>query len=260
MMPQEAVRRLIAQAAAAAPRSQQIDMGPSEAGEPCARRLAYKIIDWRKPGRDLDPWAAVQGTAIHAWLAEVFRGENRRLGRERYLVEQRVHPADGAELGLPGELAGCADLFDRDTGLVTDWKLTSPDQLRHYAAAGPGQKYRTQAHLYGRGLANAGEHVRDVSIVFLPRATFLDGLHVWSEPYDPAVAEAAFRRLAAIRYALIALDPEANPGRWGLFPTAPGSCRQCPWLKPGSRYLARGCPGHLDPASPAESIAESLIA
>jgi hypothetical protein len=261
MMPQEAVRRLIAQAAAAAPRSQQIDMGPSEAGEPCARRLAYKIIDWRKPGRDLDPWAAVQGTAIHTWLAEVFRAENRRLGRERYLVEQHVQPVTEADarLGLPGWLTGCADLFDRDTGLVTDWKLTSPDRLRHYAAAGPGRKYRTQAHLYGRGLANAGEHVRDVSIVFLPRATFLDGLHVWSEPYDPAIAEAAFKRLAAIRSALIALDPEANPGRWGFFPTAPGSCRHCPWLKPGSRYLARGCPGHLDPASPAESI-DSLIA
>jgi hypothetical protein len=261
MMPQEAVRRLIAQAAAAAPRSQQIDMGPSEAGEPCARRLAYKILDWHKPGRDLDPWAAVQGVAVHTWLAAAFRAENDRLGRKRYLVEQRVQPVTDtdAKLGLPGWLTGSCDLFDRDTGLVTDWKLTSPDRLRQYAAAGPGQKYRTQAHLYGRGLVNAGEHVAAVSIVFLPRATFLDGIHVWSEPYDPSVVEAAFRRLAAIRDALIALDPEANPGRWSYFPTAPGSCRHCPWLQPGSRYLARGCPGHLDAATMAAS-AESLIA
>jgi hypothetical protein len=258
----EAVPALIKQAAAAAPRSQQVDMGPSEAGEPCTRRLAYKMLDWHKPGdRDLDPWAAVQGVAVHAWLADVFRAENERLGRERYLVEQRVQPVTetDARLGLPGWLAGSCDLFDRDTGTVTDWKLTSPHRLRYYAEAGPGQKYRTQAHLYGRGLVNAGERVTNVSIVFLPRATFLDGLHVWSEPYDPAVAGAAFRRLAAIRDALIALDPEANPGRWGLLPTAPGSCRHCPWLVPGSRYLARGCPGHLDEASPASS-AESLIA
>ena len=259
----ETVPALIKQAAAAAPRSQQIDMGPSEAGEECVRRLAYKIADWHKPdGRYHDPWAAVQGVAVHAWLAEVFRAENERLGRERYLVEQRVEPVTPAEvgqLGLPGNLAGSCDLFDRDTGLVTDWKLTSPERLRHYAAHGPGRKYRTQAHLYGRGLVNAGERVTDVSIVFLPRAVFLDGLHVWSQPYDPAVAEAAFRRLAAIRGTLIALDPEAYPGRWGVFPTAPGSCRHCPWLVPGSRYLARGCPGHLDAASPAASV-ESLIA
>jgi hypothetical protein len=258
----EAFAGLIKQAAAAASRSQQVDMGPSEAGEPCIRRLAYKILDWHKPnGRHLDPWAAVQGTAIHAWLADVFRAENDRLGRERYLVEQRVQPVTDADarLGLPGSLAGSCDLFDRDTRLVTDWKLTSPDRLRHYAAEGPGERYRIQAHLYGRGLANAGEQVTAVSIAFLPRATFLYGIHVWSEPYDAAVAEAAFRRLAAIRDALIALDPERYPGRWGLFPTAPQSCRFCPWLKPGSRYLARGCPGHLDRATAAGSV-ESLIA
>ena len=208
----------------------------------------------------LDPWAAVQGVAVHAWLAEVFRGENERLGRERYLVEQRVQPVtDAGALGLPGNLAGSCDLFDRDTGTVADWKLTSPDRLRHYAANGPGQKYRTQAHLYGRGLANAGEHVTGVSIVFLPRAASLGALHIWAEPYDQAVTEAALRRLAAIRDAIIALDLERSPGRWGFFPTAPGSCRHCPWLKPGSRYLAMGCPGHLDDASPASS-AESLIA
>ena len=259
---QEKFPALIRRAAAAVPRSQQADLGPSEAGEPCARRLAYKILDWHKPGdRNLDPWAAVQGVAVHAWLAEMFRGENERLGRERYLVEQRVTPVTGADakLGLPGWLTGCADLFDRDSSTVTDWKLTSPDRLHHYAEKGPGRKYRTQAHLYGRGLVNAGEHVTTVSIVFLPRATFLDGLHVWTEPYDPAIAEAAFKRLAAIRGALIALDPERYPGRWGLFPTAPQSCRFCPWLKPGSRYLATGCPGHLDAATSAESI-KSLIA
>jgi hypothetical protein len=178
------------------------------------------------------------------------------------LVERRVQPVsdgDAARLGIPGNLAGSCDLFDRDTCLVTDWKLTSPERLRTYAADGPGPKYRIQAHLYGRGLASAGERVTDVSVAFLPRATTLDGIHVWSEPYDPAVADKALQRFAAIRDALIALDPEANPGRWGFFPTAPGSCRYCPWLKPGSRYLAGGCPGHLDDAAPA-SPAESLIA
>ena len=101
--PREAVAELIQRTAAAAPRSLQVEMGPSEAGEPCTRRLAYKIMDWRKPGRDLDPWAAVQGVAVHAWLADAFRAENERLGRVRYLVEQRVQPVSVAE--RPGRRA-----------------------------------------------------------------------------------------------------------------------------------------------------------
>jgi hypothetical protein len=256
------VAALIQRTAESHPRALQVEIGPSETGDPCTRKLAYKILDWHRPRRDLDPWAAVQGVAVHAWLADAFRAENQRLGRGRYLVEQRVQPVsddDARRLGVPGALAGSCDLFDRDTGTVTDWKLTSPGRLRTYVTGGPGPKFRAQAHLYGRGLVNAGETVLDVSIVFLPRAVTLGGIHVWSEPYDQAVADAALKRLAAIRDALIALDPERNPGRWGLFPTAPGSCRHCPWLKPGSRYLAGGCPGHLDGVAPASPV-ESLIA
>jgi hypothetical protein len=253
-----AITALIKAASANSPRSRQAELGPSQAGEPCTRRLGYQMLDWPRPARDIDPWAAVQGTAVHTWLADLFRAENRRLGRDRYLIEQRVCPvAPGEEFGLPGNLAGSADLFDRDTGVVTDWKNSSPARIAKYRAEGPGPQYRAQAHLYGAGMALAGEHVRSVSIVFLPRAVFLDGLHIWTEPYAPAIARAALDRLAAIRQTLIALDPERSTGRWAYLPTDPSSCRFCPWLVPGSRYLAGGCPGHLD-AAPAS--AESLIA
>ena len=262
-MTPETVAEVIARAAAAAPRSRQVELGPSEAGMACTRRLAYKLLDWDKPDeRVMDVWAPVQGTALHAWLADAFRAENRRLGRERYLIEHRVQPLtdeQARQAGLPGGLAGCADLFDRDEHTVCDWKLVSPTQLAAYAADGPGQQYTVQAHLYGAGMAAAGETVHAVSVAFLPRASCLTGLHIWHEPYDPAVVAAAVARLAAIRDALVELDPEHYPGRWGLLPTAPESCRFCPWLKPGSRYLARGCPGYLDAASPASS-AESIIA
>src|SRR5262249_28272716 len=57
-------------AAANAPRSLQAAPGPSELGTPCTRRLAYKTADWDpKPNSDTDPWASVQGTAVHAWMA-----------------------------------------------------------------------------------------------------------------------------------------------------------------------------------------------
>jgi len=261
-MTPETVAEVIARAAAAAPRSRQVELGPSEAGEPCTRRIAYKLADWHRPGRSMDAWAAVQGVAVHAWIAEAFRAENLRLGRERYLIERRVQPlTDEAarRAGLPGGLAGSCDLFDRDEGLVVDWKHIGPGRLAKYTAEGPGRQYTAQAHLYGLGMAAAGEDVRDVSVVFLPRATSMAGVHIWRERYDLAVAAAAVARLTAIRDAVIALDPEQYPGRWGLFPTDPESCRFCPWLKPGSRYLARGCPGHLGAATPAAPI-ESLIA
>jgi hypothetical protein len=208
------------------------------------------------------PWAAIQGTALHAWMAGIFQDENARLGRQRYLTEHRVRPAtdeDLRTLTLPSDLSGSCDMFDRDTGTVTDWKLTSPHRLKKFIRHGPGDLYRIQGHLYGRGMANAGEDVRHVAVVFLPRAASLAGLHAWSEPYDPAVAETALRRLAGIRDALFALEPEKHPGRWGLFPAAPDTCRYCPWLKPGSRYLAAGCPGHPDAAIVTASP-ESLIA
>lgn len=248
---------MIERAAASAPRSLQAELGPSEAGEPCTRRLAYKMLDWPK-ARAIDPWAAVQGTAVHAWLADAFRAENERLGRDRYLVEQRVEPLTRDTSPVPGVLAGSCDLFDRDTGIVTDWKLTSTARLRHYAASGPGAKFRVQAHLYGLGLQWTGEDVRTVAIVFLPRATELDGIHVWSEPFDPQVAAAAVDRLAAIRDAITALDPETYPDRWELLPPDFGSCRHCPWLRPGSRQMADGCPGRLDDTTVAS--VQSLIA
>jgi hypothetical protein len=263
MFSADRLTRLIGDAAANAPRSLQEALGPSEAGEPCTRRLAYKMMYTPPVAAERDvPWAAIQGTAMHAWLADVFRVENTRLGRERYLTEQRVTPAtdeDLRTLTLPSDLSGSCDLFDRDTGTVTDWKLTSPSRLKDYIRHGPGETYRVQGHLYGRGMTNAGETVRNVSVVFLPRATSLAGLHVWSEPYDPGIAEAALRRLAAIRDTLFALDPERNPGRWALFPASPETCRYCPWHKAGSRYLAAGCPGHPD-AGIVTGAPESLIA
>ncbi len=218
------------------PRSLQAAPGPSELGTPCARRLAYKVLDWARPNDDRDQWLATVGTAVHSWQAEVFEAENRRLGRRRYLVEQRVH--------LPEGISGSCDLYDRDTGSVIDWKITSPDRIRKYARKGPGQQYRTQAHLYGLGWLLAGEQPERVAIVFLPRGGLLSGLHVWTEPFDPAIAADAIRRYRSTVLALAHLDPEANPARWAMFPTADAYCTWCPYFLPGSTDLSSGCPGH----------------
>jgi hypothetical protein len=218
------------------PRSLQAAPGPSELGTPCVRRLAYKILDWPQPNCDRDQWLSTIGTAVHAWQAGVFEQANQLLGRARYLVERKVH--------LPFGISGSSDLYDRDTATVIDWKVTSLDNIRRYRRNGPGDQYRIQAHLYALGMLLAGEHPQHVADVFLPRGGLLEGLLVWTEPFDPEIAADALRRYDTTRTALIALDPEKYPQRWGLFPTAEAHCEWCPFHLPQSGDLSKGCPGH----------------
>ena len=226
----------VKQAAATAPRSLQAAIGPSEVGIPCARRLAYRLLDWPEVNADTDPWASIIGTAVHAWMAETYEAENRRLGRERYLIERTLQ--------ITPSLVGHSDLFDRDLGCVMDWKVVGLDRLKEYRRKGPGEQYRTQAHIYGLGQQLAGERVEHVAVVFLPRGGRIDGLHVWTEPYDSAVAVEAIRRLATIRDLVHTIDPEANPNTWALLPTADAYCAFCPYYLPGCTDLSAGCPGH----------------
>ena len=211
--------------------------GPSELGTPCTRRLGYRVLDWEpKPNTDTDPWAAIQGTAVHTWMAAAYAAENTRLGRERYLIEHRVH--------LPGGITGSTDLYDRDTTTNVDWKVTGAQRLREYRKNGPGAQYQAQAHLYALGLQLAGEQPSDVAIVFLPRGGRIDDLWPWSEPYDPGIAVQALKRYQAIIDFHITVDPERHPERWQLLPTADAHCTWCPWFLPGSADLSQGCPGH----------------
>lgn len=236
-------------AARNAPRSRQAAVGPSELGTPCTRRLGYRAIDWEpKPNSDTDPWASVIGTSVHTWMAEAFTEENWQLGYQRYLIEHRVT--------LPGGITGSCDLYDRHTGGVNDWKVVGLDPLKRYRRDGPGQQYQAQAHLYGLGLQLAGEHPEWVAITFLPRGGRIDGLHVWSEPYDHMMAVNALRRYQSMRDFHLCLDPEANPQNWALLPTADAHCTYCPWFLPGSTDLSQGCPGHSAPETAAATAKE----
>ena len=94
-------------------RSKQKAIGLSEIGDPCARKLAYKILDWPQTNVSTDPWASIQGTAIHAWLAEAFERFNDK-DNPRFMIEFRVKVTD--------DLAGTCDLFDTVDGMVIDHK------------------------------------------------------------------------------------------------------------------------------------------
>ena len=212
--------------------------GPSDLGTPCTRRLAY-AMNWPQPNADTDPWATIIGTAVHAWMAEMYEARNRAPGHDRYLIEHRVYLPAG-----PDGISGSADLFDRDIGRVIDWKVTGLPNLRKYRASGPGQQYRTQGHQYGLGRQLAGDQPKDIAIVFLPRGGRITDLYVWTEPYHPQVAVDAIKRYEATRSAVITLDPERYPERWALFGTADAHCTWCPYHLPMSSDLSKGCPGH----------------
>ncbi|MFB7219375.1 hypothetical protein [Streptomyces sp. NPDC056227] len=239
-------------------RSLQKAIGPSEVGEACERQLSYKLLDWPETNTNRDPIAAIIGTGFHLWMAEKFEARQVDIGggRTRYRIEERVTVRDSP---IPAaRLTGSSDLFDRLRRDNLDWKLVGKSSHDKYRRQGPGEKYRVQAHLYGMGQENAGEDVHRVVVVFVARHHELM-VHVWSEPYDRSVAEAALARLDRIRDHVMALDPEAHPEHWAQIPIPDKpNCRFCPWLLPGSTDLSTGCPG-AQPANAGASL-QALIA
>lgn len=178
MTAQHAYLDTIRQAIMRHPRSQQRAPGPSELGNECQHCLAAKLAGWQK-NEEQAAWLPALGTAVHAWLAEVFP-------EPRYLVEQPVN------VGWLGdyEIWGTSDLYDTETQTVVDHKLTGATTLRS-AKRGPSQVYRAQAHLYGRGFVNMGYPVKTVAISYLPRNSItLDAAVWWEEPYSPEFAQA----------------------------------------------------------------------
>lgn len=233
------------------PRSLQRRIGPSEVGHPCARRIGYKLLDVDENPSDDTPWLPTIGTAVHAWLEDTFTQANSGHDHARWLTELRV---DVGEVGGVA-ITGSCDLYDRVTATVIDWKIVGPTQIKKYRAVGPGEQYRSQIHLYGRGLTRRGLPVDRVSIAFLPRNGELSSAYIWHEEYDEAVALAALQRAEGISTAVTAL----GAGALDHLGTADAFCHRCPFFKVGSTDLAAGCPGHptsktqphIDPDAPA---------
>jgi hypothetical protein len=158
-------------------------------------------------------------------------------GEERYYVETRVN------VGLLNgtDISGSCDVYDRVTGTVIDWKSCGPTMLRKYVKHGPGDAYRKQAHLYGRGWQRKGLNVRHVMIIFLPRqGELLRDSYTWHEPYDVHTAIDALERATGIDITIQALGDQA----FQHLPTADAYCTHCPFFLARSTDLTQGCPGH----------------
>lgn len=222
------------------PRSLQTRIGPSEVGHSCARRIGYKLLGHPETNAGADvPWLPTIGTGVHGWLEDTFTDANGPLDEPRWLTEMTVSVG---EIGST-DITGHADLFDRSTGTVIDWKIVGPTTLRKYKAGGPSPEYRAQAHLYGRGFTRRGLRVRRVMIAFLPRNSELRDAHIWSEPYNEQIALDALNRAEGIHLTTSALGLQGL----AVLPTADAYCARCPFYRAASTDLAAGCPG--DPAA-----------
>jgi hypothetical protein len=141
--------------------------------------------------------------------------------------------------------------------MIPTHNCPGPTILKGYARKRyPGDQYRAQAHIYGRGWARKGLPVNRVMIFFLPRDGELDDHYVWSEPYDEQVALDAFERVAGIDLAVQAL----GTGALELLSTHPHYCNNCPFYMRDSKDLSVGCPGDTGHAAgkPQPSSAELI--
>jgi hypothetical protein len=219
------------------PRSKQKQIGPSEMGEACDRRIAYRLAGIPEINVAFDPWPATVGTAIHAWLdgaAQLWNTTRENV----YLTEQEI----------PFEFGGIGhgDLYY--DGCVIDWKSASKEVMRNVKKNGPPSKHVTQVHLYGYGYRRLGHKVDRVALAFVPRAGWIKDMFVWSEPYNEQVAQAAITRMYQVAARAVQLQVLQHPHRWEQLDATPSDeCGRCPWfnsLRTAEEGASdQGCPG-----------------
>jgi hypothetical protein len=187
------------------PRSQQVEIGASEIGIACTRKLV-RVLERAEFGGDVDlKWKAYIGSCVHAGLADAVEHcewQSDVVEQARYLVEHEVEIANVRGRKIKGHI----DVFDIDSGTVVDWKIVGKSMLAKYRKNGPGQQYRVQGHTYGLACAQLGYVVRNVMVVFLPREEDLSideigratGSYVSSQAFDKRIAEQALSRIAGL--------------------------------------------------------------
>jgi hypothetical protein len=218
-------------------RSQQTELGASEVGVTCYRRLGYRIAGIPETGNEQDPWPSIVGTAVHSWLEDAVNRfeEVHRLGR--WETEMTVHPS--------ATVKGHTDAYDKEFFAVIDYKNPGTTAMTEIRKGYVSQQYIDQVMLYALGHVRAGRRVDKVALIFFPRAGYLSGSYVWSAPYDQAVAEAALEKVQKVAGGLIYYKVEENPANWEKIPATPSKdCSWCGWYKPDAvSASAAGCPG-----------------
>jgi hypothetical protein len=229
-------------AEANSPRSQQTRIGPSEMGDPCERRIGYRIAEVPEVNDRFDPWAAIVGTSIHSWLDAAFQAYSLARGSTSWLTET---PVSISEI-----IGGRSDLFNLEEACVIDHKGAGPSVMKKVVKDGPGVGYVVQIQLYGYGYEQLGYEVKKVALAFYPRAGWLRDMYVWTADYDRDVALGALERVSRIASEVMSLEilKEGHGHRWEQVTAVPSdSCGFCPWYVPDRDSEvganATGCPG-----------------
>jgi len=219
------------------PRSLQVELGPSEYGDPCARKLGFKLLQVDGAAR-FPGFASWVGTACHERASRIFLAENERLGRQRWLTDLKVQVGTYAGQLLAGHL----DLYDVDTAAVIDFKFVGITSMRNYRANGLSKVYTTQVHGYGQGAVNAGLPVERVGCLVMPQNGNLNASRLFLEPFDPTIVKRALKRLEGI-----ALAVRAQPQAVEQLPITWSYCvASCPFFDPSTTDFRTRCPGAED--------------
>jgi hypothetical protein len=249
------LKAMLRQHAMAHPRQKQMELGPSEVGHPCSRRLAASMMGRDPVNPSYDVLASYIGTAAHKQMEDAVKMDNerirnlmlkdlgpkafwqldpRKIENPRWISERRVKVREG--------LSGTCDLYDTHTNSVIDFKFPGPTAMTGYRRkGGPSEVYRTQVHLYGKGYRNLGYDVKRVGIWFLPRGGQLAGSILWHEPYSEQRVSDTLKRLDDIVVTIDGLDLEHHPERYAYIPINPEQCQYCPYFTVN--------PNHPDPCA-----------
>jgi hypothetical protein len=207
------------------PRSLQSTIGPSEAGSPCARRLAFSVTGTRFKGGNqyTEVLPSMRGGALHERMEHVMEYQNEKMGEDRYDIEGRVEEP----------VAGTCDLYDRKKFTIVDWKWLGKTSHAKFAKYGPSVDYREQVHLYGLGKKNLGLRVDNVAIMAFNAVGRLKDAILWMEPFDQQRAERTAARLEDIKRISDEMGMLEHPYRFNYIPATPGdSCFFCPFFNP----------------------------
>lgn len=228
------------------PRSQQTELGPSEIGDPCPRRIAYKVARFPEPESFVDdPWFAIMGTAVHAHIASVLDWENSLAEAQGHdplwLVERRV----SVRADEDGSLEGSMDAYNFKLRRPIDHKLVGKTKHDKVRRNGPPKDYHVQIQCYGVGAMRMGLEVDKVSIAFYPRWEKISkALYVWTGSLRPDIVDKALERVDIIVALVRELNPMGNPYNFTKIKSVPSEdCRFCPWLRPGED-TGMTCPGN----------------
>lgn len=200
-------------------RSRQVEIGSSEIGWACPRRVAYRLAGTPRVN-DTDPMKLMLGSGLHLYLAEKFRVLDPQ--DRRFLIEYPCVYRD-----VPGH----GDLYDRFTRTVIDWKSTSKARINEMRKKGVPGYYSTQVQHNAMALRAQGEDVQAVALMFFPTDSTLTNAWAWVSKVDPRVADEAVDRINQLR--------GSDPASVACVPDR--FCGWCAHYKPGSTDLSVAC-------------------